>query len=151
MDKEEFAFRHPLRVRWAEVDRQGVVFNPQYFAYFDVAVTEYWRTLGVRYPDDLAKHGSDTFAVAASAEFHGSAAYDDQLEVCCRVARIGRSSMQFLFAIYRREEHLTSGELVYVNASAGDEVERRSLPWPESVKEAILRFEAVKPELGPQP
>jgi acyl-CoA thioester hydrolase len=152
MQRAEFTFRHALRVRWAEVDRQGVVFNPQYFAYFDLAVTEYWRTLGVRYPEDLAAHGSDTFAVAARAEFHGSAGYDDELEVCCRVARIGRSSMQFLFAIYRREEHLTSGEIVYVNASAGSAVgaERRSVPWPDSVKDAVLRFEAVKRETLPQ-
>jgi acyl-CoA thioester hydrolase len=157
MQRAEFTFRHALRVRWAEVDRQGVVFNPQYFAYFDLAVTEYWRTLGVRYPEAFAANGSDTFVVSAHAEFHGSAGYDDELELCCRVARIGRSSMQFLFAIFRRDEHLTSGEIVYVNASAaapsaggGALPEKRSVPWPDGVKEAVLRFEAVKPEVTPQ-
>jgi acyl-CoA thioester hydrolase len=149
MRKDEFTFHHPLRVRWAEVDRQGVVFNPQYFAYFDVAVTEYWRTLGVRYPDDLARHGTDTYAVAARADFHGSAVYDDLLDVCCRVGRIGRSSMQFLFGIYRAEEHLTSGELVYVNATV--EKQKQAMPWPEALREAIVAFEAVKPELAPLP
>lgn len=141
----EFTFSQSLRVRWAEVDRQGVVFNPQYFAYFDVAVTEYWRALGAPYPDHLARHGTDSYAVAARAEFHGSAAYDDVIDVCCRVGRIGRSSMQFLFGVYRGEEQLTTGEIVYVNVVLET---RRSAPWPEALRDAILGFERTPPELA---
>ena len=37
----------PLRVRWNEVDAQGIVFNAQYLAYLDVASTGYWRALGL--------------------------------------------------------------------------------------------------------
>ena len=43
----EFRHRHALRVRWAEVDMQGVVFNGHYLTYCDVCVTEYWRAIGV--------------------------------------------------------------------------------------------------------
>ena len=46
MKREDFTFVHSLRVRWAEVDRQHVVFNGHYFLYFDVAVAEYWRAIG---------------------------------------------------------------------------------------------------------
>jgi len=35
------------------------------------------------------------FAVKAAAEYQTSATYDDVLDIGCRVARIGRSSMQF--------------------------------------------------------
>jgi acyl-CoA thioester hydrolase len=140
--RDEFTFRHALRVRWAEVDRQGVVFNPQYFAYFDVAVTEYWRAVGVRYPDDFSRTGTDTFAVSARAEFHGSAGYDDIIHVCCRVGRIGRSSMQFLFGVYRDEAHLTSGEIVYVNASIDT---RQPTGWSQALRDAIIAFEKTPP------
>ena len=34
---------HPLRVRYGECDPQQIVFNANYFAYFDVAMTELWR------------------------------------------------------------------------------------------------------------
>jgi acyl-CoA thioester hydrolase len=34
---------YPLRVRYAECDPQQIVFNANYFAYFDVAMTELWR------------------------------------------------------------------------------------------------------------
>jgi acyl-CoA thioester hydrolase len=36
-------FRHRLRVRWSECDLQGVVFYPNYLAYFDHLLTEMWR------------------------------------------------------------------------------------------------------------
>jgi acyl-CoA thioester hydrolase len=145
MSRDEFTFFHPLRVRWAEVDRQDVVFNANYFVYFDVAVSEYWRTIGFRYPAELEPLGTDIFALKASAEFHGSATYDDLVDVGCRVARIGRTSMRLVFGVFRGEEHLTSGELLYVHA---DRRARTSTPWPPSVREAILRYERTAPELA---
>lgn len=139
----DFRFVHTLRVRWAEVDRQNVVFNGNYFLYFDVAISEYWRAIGFNYPDDMVeKFGTDIYAVRATAEYHGSATYDDQLEVCCRVSRIGRSSMRFSFGIWRGTDHLTSGELVYVNA---DPKTRKSAPWPEALKSAIFTYEKTPP------
>ena len=62
MAREAFRFQHRLRVRWAEIDGQSVVFNGNYLTYFDVAVTEYWRALGWVYPDRLTERGVDTFA-----------------------------------------------------------------------------------------
>src|SRR5438309_7369162 len=86
--RDDFTFFHTLRVRWAEVDRQDVVFNAHYFLYFDVTTAEYWRAVGFDYPDGLVeKFGTDIFAVKATAEYHASATYDDVLEIGCRVAR----------------------------------------------------------------
>ena len=42
MSRDDFSMLHSLRVRWAEVDRQDVVFNGNYFLYFDVAVAGSW-------------------------------------------------------------------------------------------------------------
>jgi acyl-CoA thioester hydrolase len=146
MKRDEFTFAHPLRVRWAEVDRQDVVFNGHYFLYFDVAIAEYWRAIGFRYPDDIVERfGTDIYAVKATAEYHGSAGYDEMLEVCCRAGRIGRSSLQFVMGVYRGGDHLTSGELVYVNA---DPKTRKSAPWPDALKQAILAYERTPPELA---
>jgi acyl-CoA thioester hydrolase len=146
MQRGDFTFLHPLRVRWAEVDRQDVVFNGHYFLYFDVAVAEYWRAIGFRYPQDLVeKFGTDIYAVNASAEYHASATYDELLDIGCRAGRIGRSSLQLLLGVWRGADHLTSGELVYVNA---DPKTRKSVPWPDAVREAILKFEKTPPALG---
>ena len=144
MQRGDFTFVHTLRVRWAEVDRQDVVFNGHYFLYFDVAVAEYWRAIGFNYPKDIVdKFGTDIFAVKATAEFHASATYDDVLDIGCRVARIGRSSMQIQLGVFRGPEQLTAGELVYVNA---DPKTRRSAPWPEPLQQAIVVYEKLPPE-----
>jgi acyl-CoA thioester hydrolase len=138
MQVADFKLIHRLRVRWAEVDRQGIVFNGHYLTFFDVAVTEYWRTIGVRYPEDIVAQGSDIFAVKAVLEYHSPALYDDLLDVCARVSKIGRSSMQFELAIFRGDERLVSGELIYVNADPGT---RKSLSVPDFLRQAIGEFE----------
>lgn len=146
MKREDFTFLHTLRVRWAEVDRQDVVFNGNYFLYFDVAVAEYWRAIGVPYPEGYVDaYGTDVYAVKASADYHSSATYDDLLDIGCRVGRIGRSSLQFVMGIWRGDEHITSGELIYVNA---DPKTRKSAPWADAFRKAVMDFERLAPEIG---
>jgi len=138
--REDFTFFHPLRVRWSEVDRQDVVFNPNYFVYFDVAAGEYWRATGFRYPQDLS--GTDIFTVDARARFLASATYDDELLIGCRTSRVGRTSMVASLAIYRRDELLTVGEIVYVHTELAT---KRPAPWPDAVVDAFVRYERVAP------
>lgn len=142
------AFRHrtPLRVRWAEVDAQGVVFNGHYLLYCDVAITEYWRAIGLRYPDDLLARGSDLFVRKATVEYRAPIRYDDELEACARVASLGRSSLRFAVGLFRRGEReaaCAEAELVYVNA---DPQARRAVPWPEDLRALIRAFEITPPE-----
>jgi len=142
MSESDFRFRHSLRVRWAEVDRQGIVFNGHYLTFFDVGITEYWRAIGYPYPDALLAAGSDTFAVKASIEYHAPAHYDDVLDVLVRVGRLGRTSMQFLLEIRRSSEHLISGEVIYVMA---DPNTRKPCPVPDFLRAAISLYETVPP------
>ena len=142
MARDDYRFAHRMRVRWAEVDKQGIVFNGHYLMYFDVAITEYWRAAGVPYPQGLVEHGSDLYVVKSTVEYHRSAEYDDEIDVCARVARIGRSSMNFALEIHRGSDHLVSGEVVYVNA---DPETRRSAPVPEFLRQAVAALEGRDP------
>lgn len=47
MQRSDFRFFHRLRVRWAEVDMQKIVFNAHYLMYFDTAIADYWRALAL--------------------------------------------------------------------------------------------------------
>ena len=143
MPKQDFTFSHRLRIRWAEVDRQDIVFNGHYLTYFDLGMTEYLRAMGFPYPAGLLEAGSDLFVVKATVEYKTSARYDDEIDIHCRVARIGRSSIQFLFEIYRGEDLLVTGENIYVNA---DPHSKQSAPVPEVLRAAIRRFEKVAPD-----
>ena len=134
----DFRMHHHLRVRWAEVDLQKVVFNPHYLMYVDTAIADYWRVLALPYEQTLAALGGELFVKKASLEFHASALYDDRLSVGLRCARIGNSSLQFLSGIFRGDELLVSAELIYVFA---DPVSRRSLTVPDALRHTMLGYE----------
>ena len=145
MARSDFRFTCRLRVRWSEVDKQDIVFNGHYLTYFDVGVTEYYRTIGMPYPDAIVSEGADLYAKKAEIEYHASAEYDDLIDVCVRVARIGRSSFQFLIELHRGDELLVSGSLIYVNANPET---RKSAPLPQSLTDAFRDFETLAPEEG---
>jgi acyl-CoA thioester hydrolase len=143
MAREQFAFFHSLRVRWAEVDMQGIVFNGHYLTYFDVAFTEYWRATGLPSVIDQAAAGKEMFARKATIEYQGPARFDDVLDIGVRCAGFGRTSMRFIVEIYRGEEHLITGELVYVYA---DTSLRKGVPVPEAWRSTIIGIEKCAPE-----
>ncbi|MBN9426073.1 MAG: acyl-CoA thioesterase [Burkholderiales bacterium] len=141
MAREQFRFSHPLRVRWAEADMQGVVFNAHYLLYFDVGITEYWRALADGDPQRLREIFNHLYVVKSTVEYRAPAHFDDELEVCVRTERIGRSSLTVQFEIHRGSEHLISGENVYVHAHEG-----ASSPVPGAFRELLREFEIVKPQ-----
>jgi YbgC/YbaW family acyl-CoA thioester hydrolase len=81
MKREEFRFFHRLRVRWAEVDMQKIVFNAHYLMYFDTAVADYWRALAMPYEEAMHLLQGDLYVKKATVEFHASARMDDRLDV----------------------------------------------------------------------
>ena len=144
----DFRHRMPLRVRWAEVDRQGVVFNAHYLLYCDVCVTEYWRAIGMHYPDDFVAQGHDLFVRKSTVEYFSAAYYDDELEICGRIARLGNSSMRFVVETYRRRQYeavLVTAELIYVHTELAS---RTAQQIPYEMRARVRGFETTVPEDG---
>ena len=140
--RSEYRFLDRLRVRWAEVDMQKIVFNGHYLMYFDTAIAGYWRALALPYHETMELLQGDLYVRKATVEYEGSARYDDQLQVAIRCARIGNSSLVFEGAVLRGDERLVRGELVYVFA---DPATMSSRPVPPDLREVLLGFEAGKP------
>ena len=145
MSRADFVCVPRLRVRWAEVDMQKIVFNGHYLTYIDTAIAEYWREIGLPYPQGyVGRYGSDVYLRKATVEYLGSARYDDVLEVACRVARLGRSSLAFAFEIYREGEELplATAELIYVNADPS----MKAAPLPEELRARVTGYERLAPQ-----
>jgi len=145
MPRDDFRCAHELRVRWAEVDMQKIVFNGHYLTYIDTAVAEYWRAIGLPYPEGyVERFGNDVYLRKATVEYLGSARYDDLLSIYTRVSRLGRTSMTFQFEIYREnhEASLVTAELVYVNA---DPKTMKAAPLPADLRSRVQDYEKVKP------
>lgn len=130
---------HRLRVRWAEVDMQKIVFNAHYLTYADIGIAEYWRALAMPYEATIAQLNGDIFLKKAAVEYHASARLDDVLDVGMRCARVGNSSLGFECGIFAGDRLLASVELVYVFADPVKQVARRV---PQVLRDVIAQFEA---------
>jgi YbgC/YbaW family acyl-CoA thioester hydrolase len=137
-----FRFHHRLRVRWAEVDMQKIVFNAHYLMYLDTAMADYWRALALPYEASLASLGGDLYVKKATLEYHASARLDDVLEVALRCQHLGKSSITFGGDIRCDGRSLVTGELVYVFA---DPSTQRSKPVPEALRAVLQAYEAGEP------
>ena len=84
MNRSDFRFSERLRVRWAEIDAQKIVFNGHYLMYFDTAVAGYWRALAMPYAETMAQLDGDLFVRKATLDYLGSARYDDVLDIAMR-------------------------------------------------------------------
>ncbi len=136
----EFTFFHPLRVRWAEVDMQSVVFNGHYLTYFDVALTEYWRAVQLPSPLIQAKEGVELFVKKATLEYHASAKFDDDINIGVRASKVGKTSLTILLEIYRNETLLVSGEMIYVYVNTR---EGKSTPIPNQWIKILAEYETA--------
>ncbi len=137
--RADFRCLHRLRVRWAEVDMQKIVFNAHYLMYFDTAMGDYWRALALPYEAAMHQLEGDIYVKKASVEYFASARYDDQLEVGIRCSRIGTSSIAFEGAIFRGDTLLVTGELLYVFADPNTQTSR---PVPQALRALFNGFEA---------
>ena len=141
MARSDFSFFHSLRVRWSEVDLQAIVFNGHYLTYFDVGFTEYWRVTELPSALQQAKEGKEFFARKASIEYFASAKFDDVIDIGVRCAKLGNSSMQFIYEIYIGEQHLVSGEISYVYV---DTNVRKGVAIPTAWRETIKSLEKIQ-------
>lgn len=137
--RSDFRFHHRLRVRWAEIDMQKIVFNSHYLMYVDTAIADYWRALALPYECSMLSLEGDLYVKKATLEYHASARLDDQLDVAIRCSGVGKSSILFNCAIFRAETCLISCELVYVFANPATQT---SKPVPAAFREILLAYEA---------
>jgi acyl-CoA thioester hydrolase len=138
--RNDFRFFQPFRVRYSEIDAQGIVFNAHYLTYFDTAITEYFRSLGYDQIADAVASGIDFHLAKSVVEYKAPILRDQEIEVGVRVARIGTSSMVFELGIFPKagDAVLATGEIVWVNT---DQRTHRPVPVQQSIRDLIATRE----------
>ena len=124
---------HRLRVRYGECDPQGVVFNAQYFAYFDVVLTELWREAAGGYAA-MMEDGIDLQVVEATARYKAPARFDDELDLTIEVTHLGTTSMVTGITIDRDGTRIAEGELAHVFVDAET---LTKIPIPDRLRTAL--------------
>ena len=120
-------FEFPLRVRYMEVDAQGVVFNSWYLTYFDEAFTAFLAHRGLDHRR-LVEAGFDTQLVHAELDWRGPLRWRDDVLVAVSTAGLGSTSITVDFAARRDGgEVACSARIVYV-VIATDGTGKREIP-----------------------
>lgn len=139
MARSDFKFHVTKRVRYAEIDAQAVVFNSRYLEYFDIGITEYWRAAGVydRWPE---REKPEFHVARAEVDYKAPILLDEQIDICVRCSRVGRSSMTFLFELHGagRDDLRATGLEVNVHVA---EARGATAPVPD---EFVALFEAYE-------
>ena len=145
MARTDFQFAWPFRVRYSEVDGQMIVFNAHYLTYFDTAITEYFRALPYDYRGQVTRTGEDFHTVRTLVEYQQPILFDEDIEVCVRTSRLGRSSITFLLEIHPqgREDLRATGEVVWVNT---DQATHTSAAVPAELSDKISSLEGDRLE-----
>ena len=119
MKREQFKFHYSFRVRYSEVDAQGIVFNAHYLTYFDSAMTEYLRHIEYDYVNEVKERNEDFHTVKTLVEYKAPIYFDQIIDVCLKVKKIGTSSLTFYIEVHpNKEDNMrVSGEVIWVNTN----------------------------------
>lgn len=125
-------FVHHLRVRYAEIDGQGVVFNAHWLTYFDDACTRFMQSLG--FGDGLWVHEFDVMLVKAVLEWRGPARFDEQVDIAVRPARLGTTSFDLSYAASVDGRPACDATITYVSIVPG---RHTPVEIPAAVRDAL--------------
>ncbi|HEX6167628.1 MAG TPA: thioesterase family protein [Acidimicrobiales bacterium] len=126
------AFRHDIRVRYAEVDMQRHVFNAHYLTYVDEAFDAWLRS---RLGDDYHSSGAlDMVLKRADVTWHGNAGFSEVLAVDVAARRWGTTSFDIGFEGLVGERPVFTALVTYVAVTPGT---MAPTPVPAAVRSAL--------------
>ena len=141
-----FRFAHGHRVRYEEVDAQGIVGSAAWNSLLQLGRIEYMRYLG------LLLEGGNRAPVQAVVrrtvvDHLAPARFDDPLAIRVRTAQLGQRSARFEYIVDNVETGLRPvvGETVIVCVEIAT---FRSSPWPEFWRDRVREFEGENLILG---
>jgi acyl-CoA thioester hydrolase len=125
-------FAHRIRVRYGEVDGQGVVFNAHWLTYFDETCTRYVESWG--FGADYWIRDFDVMLVKAVVEWEGPARFDEWVEIAVEPARIGTKSFDLRYRASVDARPACEATITYVAVKPGT---NDSIEIPDQVRAAL--------------
>ena len=130
-------FRHRLRVRYHECDPQGIVFNANYLAYADIAITELYREAFGSWDEAMREHAIDMVVAEANVRYRAPLRFDEVFDLIVTLDRLGETSTTTRIAMERDGELAAEVDVRHVVVHPET---RRKAPIPEAVKTALARY-----------
>jgi acyl-CoA thioester hydrolase len=139
--RADFAVFTPMTTRWRDNDPYGHLNNVVYYELFDAAVNQLLIERGLL---DPAESGVVGLVVESRCRYFGSLAYPDAVEVALAVTGLGRSSVNYRLAVFKRGAETAAADggytHVYVERATG-----RPVPIPEAHRRAMEQWRVTSP------
>ncbi|MDR2018124.1 MAG: acyl-CoA thioesterase [Syntrophobacterales bacterium] len=98
----------PIRVRYADTDKMGVVYYGNYPVYFETGRSEYMREKGFTYKE-FEGLGYYLMVVNLEAKYYNNATYDDLIIVKTSMPELRSRGLTFHYSVYKDETLLVQG------------------------------------------
>ncbi len=109
-----------IRVKYADTDAMGIVYNGRYLEYFEVGRTELLRAHGLPY-SEVEKAGYQLPLLEAYVRYKTPALYDDVLEVEATVKELYSPKIHIDYVVRRqgKDEIIATGHTDHVFIKSG--------------------------------
>lgn len=108
MDKIKIKHTTQVRVRYAETDKMGFVYNGNYLTYFEVGRVELMRNFNLSY-SELENYGYYLPLIESYVKYVKSAYYDDLLNIEATLDWDFKPILRFNYKITRNGELVSEG------------------------------------------
>jgi acyl-CoA thioester hydrolase len=107
-----YRHRRAIPTRWADNDIYGHVNNVEYYAFFDTVINQWLICEG-----GLDIHGGEVIGLCAEShcEYRAALSFPDVVDAALRVGHLGRSSVRYELALYKRGEEAPAAEGWFVH------------------------------------
>lgn len=122
-----------IRVRYADTDMSGIVYNSNYLVWFEQARGEFFWQRGMDYARDIEARGYHWPLVEANLRYHAPAFYGDLLTVRAWVADVKSRAMTIRYEISRDGKKLCSGFTTHMNIDN----DGRPVAFPPDIRKLI--------------
>jgi acyl-CoA thioester hydrolase len=126
------------RVTFSDTDAMGVVYYANYFKWFEIGRTEFFRSLGIPYKE-LDARGFVTPVVEAYCKFIKPARYDEILLIDTRVSVFKRATIRFEYSVIQKKDGLKLAEGYTVHAFLNKE-DGKIVRIPEYIVDALKKL-----------
>lgn len=124
-----------LRVRYAETDQSGIVYNANYLVWFEVARGEYFWQRGMDYGRDVEARGYVWPVTEAGLRYLAPAHYGDWVTVRMWVEELKSRALTLRYEVVRDGQTLCTGFTKHLNVDRSGRV----VPIPEDLRRLMLR------------
>jgi len=134
LQRTDYRYFYTIPTRWNDNDQFGHLNNVLYYRLYEALIVQYLSEAGL----DWMRDPIIPYAAESLCRFRRAVSFPDVLDLGLRVIQVGRTSVAYALAMFRKgeDEAAATGHWVHVYV---DRQTQQPMPVPEPIRQAMLR------------